>query len=85
MPIDVAVAGDRNVMKKEDKKILKYKDIRVEIQRAWNVEIKVIPVITGTTGTISESLRQYLSNVTGKGEINLYRTKVTFAVTQVKV
>jgi len=69
VPIDVTISGERNVMKKEDKKILKYKDLRVEIQRVWNVELKVIPVITGTTGTISESLRQYLSNVTGKSEI----------------
>jgi hypothetical protein len=29
----------------------------------------VIPVIIGATGTISESLRQYLSNVSGKHEI----------------
>jgi len=27
---------------------------------------KVIPVITGTTETITKSLRQYLSNVPGK-------------------
>jgi len=26
----------------------------------------VIPVIIGVTGTISKSLRQYLSNITGK-------------------
>ena len=32
----------------------------------WNVKAKVIPVITGATGTISKSLRQYLSNITGK-------------------
>ena len=35
----------------------------------WNVKAKVIPVIIGVTGTISQSLRQYLSNVTGKQEI----------------
>ena len=35
----------------------------------WNVQAKVIPVITGVTGTISISLRQYLSNKTGKNEI----------------
>jgi hypothetical protein len=30
---------------------------------------KVIPVITGATGTISKSLRQHLSNMPGKHEI----------------
>ena len=40
-----------------------------EIQRMWNVKTKVIPVIIGATGTISESLRQYLSNIPGKHKI----------------
>jgi len=35
----------------------------------WNVKAKVIPVITGVTGTISKSLRQYLSNIPGENEI----------------
>jgi len=30
------------------------------------VKTEVIPVTIGTTGTISESLRQYLSNTPGK-------------------
>jgi hypothetical protein len=33
------------------------------------VKTKVIPVIIGATGTISKSLRQYLSNIPGKHEI----------------
>ena len=35
----------------------------------WNVEAKVIQVIIGATGTISKSLRHYLSNLLGKHEI----------------
>jgi hypothetical protein len=35
----------------------------------WKVKAKVIPVITGATGTIAISLRQYLSNIPGKHEI----------------
>jgi hypothetical protein len=31
--IDVAISGDRNVIKKEAEKILKYKDFTIEIQR----------------------------------------------------
>ena len=50
---DVAISGDRNVIKKEAEKILKYKDLTIEIQRMWNVKTKVIAVIIGATGTIS--------------------------------
>jgi len=33
MLIDVAIPGDSNVIKKEAEKILKYKDLIIEIQR----------------------------------------------------
>jgi len=69
MLIDVAISGDRNMIKKEAEKILKYKDLTIEIQLMWNVKTKVIPVITGATGTISNSFRKYVSNITGKHEV----------------
>jgi len=67
--IDVAISGDRNVIKKEAEKILKYKDLTIEIQRMWNVKTKVIPVIIGATGTLSMSFRKYVSNIPGKREV----------------
>jgi archaellin len=68
MLINVAISEDRNVIKKEAVKILKYKDLTTEIQRMWNVKTKVIPVI-GATGTISKSFRKYVSNIPGKHEV----------------
>jgi len=67
--IDVASSGDRNVIKREAEKILKYKDLTIEIQRVWNVKTRVIPVILGATGTVSKSFRQYVSNIPGKHEV----------------
>jgi len=55
MSTDVAIPGDRNVMKKEEENFLKYEDLIIEIQRMWNVKAKVIPVIIWATGTISKS------------------------------
>jgi hypothetical protein len=57
------------VIKKEAEKILKYKDLTIEIQRMWNVKTNVIPVIIGATGTISKSFRKYLSNAPGIHEV----------------
>ena len=54
MLIDVAISGDRNVVTREAEKILKYKDLTIDVQRMWNVKTKVIPVIIGGTGTISK-------------------------------
>jgi hypothetical protein len=69
MLIDVAISGDRNVIKKEAEKILKYKNLTTETQRMWNVKTKVIPVIIGATGTISKAFRKYVSNIPGNHEV----------------
>jgi len=57
------------VIEEEAEKILKYEDVITEIQRMLNVKARLISVVTGATGTISKSLRQYLSNVPEKHEI----------------
>jgi hypothetical protein len=66
---DVAISGDRNLIKKEAKKILSIMTLTTEIQHMWNVKTKVIPIIIGATGTISKSFTQYLSNISGKHNI----------------
>ena len=69
MLINVAISGDRNVIKKEAEKILKYQDLTIETERTWNVKTKVMPVIIGATGTISKSFRKYVSNIPGNHEV----------------
>jgi len=54
MLIDVAIPADRNVNKKQAEKMLKYEYLTIEFQRLWNVKEKMIPVITGATGTVSK-------------------------------
>ena len=62
MLIDVAIPGDRNVIKNEAE-ILKYEDLTIQIQRMWNVKTRVIPVINGAAGTISKLFRKYVSDI----------------------
>jgi hypothetical protein len=35
----------------------------------WNVKTKVIPVIIGATGAVTQSFRKYVSNIPGKHEV----------------
>ena len=62
------------MIKKEAEKILKYKYL-IEIQRMWNVKAKMLPVIIRATGTISKSLRHFLSNIPGKHEFKELQKK----------
>jgi hypothetical protein len=74
MLTDVAISGYRNVTIKVAEEILKCKYLITEIRRMGNVKTKVIPVIIGTTETISKSLRQYLSNTPAQLEIKELQT-----------
>jgi len=82
MLIDVGISGDGNVIKKEAEKILKCKDITIEIQHRWNVKAQVIPVIIGSTETFSKSLRQYRSNIPGNHEIKELQTTAILGTAQ---
>jgi hypothetical protein len=72
MLIDVAISGDRNAIKKEAEEFLKYRNRTIEIKCMWNVKTKLIRVITGASGTVSESFRQYLSNTKGNTKSRNY-------------
>ena len=52
MLIDASVPDDKNIALKEAEKISKYKDLEIEINRMWNVKIKVVPVVVGALGTL---------------------------------
>jgi hypothetical protein len=69
MLTNVAISGDKIVIKKEAEQILTYKDLTIEIQCMWNVKTKVIPVIICATGTTSKSLKKYVSNIPGNHEV----------------
>ena len=47
MSTDGAIPAERNVIKEQAEKILKYEYLTTEIQRMWNVKVKAIPVVTG--------------------------------------
>jgi len=66
MLIGVEISGDRNVIKREAEKILKYEDLTIEIQRMWNVKSNVLPVIIGATRTVSKSFRKHQENTKSK-------------------
>jgi hypothetical protein len=85
MLIDVAIPGDRNVIKKEAEQILIYVyiDLTIEIQRMWNVKTKVIPVIIGATETISKSFRKYVSNIPGNHKVKELQKTAIFGTAHI--
>jgi hypothetical protein len=75
--IDVAVPSDKNVIQKEAKRKLEYKNLSIEIQRMWNMKCFVIPVINGATGIVSKSFKKCLETIPGQQPIDsLQRTAI---------
>ena len=50
--IDFAVPGDSRIEEKEKEKIEKYQDLKRELQKIWNVRVKIIPLVVGSLGVI---------------------------------
>ena len=50
--IDFAVPGDSRIEEKEKDKIEKYQELGRELQKIWNVKVKIIPLVVGSLGAI---------------------------------
>ena len=81
--IDVAIPADRNVAQKEVENKLKYESLCIEIQRIWNLKCTIIPVITGTTGIVTRSLRKNLEAVPGKHSIDSLQKTATLGTSHI--
>ena len=46
--IDFAVTGDSRIDEKEKDKIEKYQDLGRELQKIWNVKVRIIPLVAGS-------------------------------------
>ena len=61
--IDLAVLYDTKVDEKEKEKIQKYQDMRRELKKLWNKNMKVIPIIVGALGTTPSKLPKRLKEI----------------------
>ena len=61
--LDIAIPVDVNIRNKEQEKIVRYQDLAREIRKIWNVSTKVIPIVIGALGTVTDRLEQYLKDI----------------------
>ena len=62
--VDVTIPGDERVNEREVGKIEKYKVLKDEIARMWNMkEVIVIPVVVGALGAISTGFEKYIAAI----------------------
>ena len=62
--IDVAVPNDRNINVKVAEKITKYKDLKIELQKMYDlIQVEIIPVIIGALGTVGKNFKNYVHKI----------------------
>ena len=61
--IDVAIPGDGRIEEKKLKKISKYQDLKREIERLWEKQATVVPVVIGSLGAIPRDLGKHLRTI----------------------
>ena len=58
--IDVAIPGNGRIEEKErNGKFSKYQDLKMEIERLWEKQATVVPIVIGSLGAISRDLRKH--------------------------
>ena len=61
--IDFVVPGDSRIEEKEKDKIEKYQDLGRELQKIWNVKVKIKPLVVGSLGTIPKQFGNRLKQI----------------------
>ena len=61
--IDFAFPGDSKIEEKEKDMIEKYQDLGRELQKIWNVKVKIIPLVVGSLGTIPKQFGNRLKQI----------------------
>ena len=61
--IDFAVSGDSRIDEKEKDKIEKYQELGRELQKIWNVKVKITPLVVGSLGAIPKQFSNRLKQI----------------------
>ena len=61
--IDFAIPGDSRIEEKEKDKIEKYQDLGRELQKIWNIKVKIIPLVVGSLYAIPKQFGNRLKQI----------------------
>ena len=61
--IDFAVPGDSRIEEKEEDKTEKYQDLGRELQKIWNVKVKIIPLVVSPLGAMPKQFGNRLKQI----------------------
>ena len=63
--IDMSIPTERNTSLKAVEKLSKYKDLEIEIEKAWGMKTTTVPVIIGALGLVKKGTENYIGKIPG--------------------
>jgi len=61
--VDVAIPADKRILEKEQEIVTKYKDLRIELEHLWHKKTRIIPVVIGALGAISQHFHGFIKQL----------------------
>ena len=55
--VDFAIPYDTRIEQKEKENVDKYQDLKRELQKLWDMRVKVVPIVTGALGTPPKEIK----------------------------
>ena len=81
--IDSAIPGDNRIEVEEKEKIEKYQDVRRELEKIWNVRVKITPLVVGSLGSIPKKFGSRLKEIGIAAEIIEVQKTVLLGTTRI--
>ena len=72
--IDFAVPADHRIKLKECEKRDKYLDLARELNKLWNMQVTIIPIVIGAFGTVTKGLLKGLEDLEIGGRVETIQT-----------
>ena len=61
--MDVSIPVDKRILEKEQEKITKYQDLRIELEHLWHKKTRIIPVVIGALGAVSSRFHDFIRHL----------------------
>ena len=55
--IDISFPADKHISAKEEEKLSKYQDLRIELERLWRKKTVMVPVVIGALGSVTKRIK----------------------------
>ena len=72
--VDFAVPADHRIKLKECEKKDKYLDLARELKKLWNMQVTIIPIVIGASGTVTKGLLKGLEDLEVGGRVETIQT-----------